>query len=214
MKIVVLGAFGRSGSAVVAEAEKRGHEVLAVGHHKHDDLNFAHELIKDTRELTKDDLAGADVVVDAISAWTPDTFPVHTATVSHVANLLAGTKTRYVKVGGTGTMYINPDHTQEFKDWENYPAKLKPLASALSATLQRLRSYSNIAWTFVCPALNFKIENPVTGQYQVAGEDFALPDLLKTEMSYADFAHAIVDMLESGGYVRQRVMVYRLPAEG
>ncbi|BAN73654.1 putative truncated NADH-flavin reductase [Lacticaseibacillus casei DSM 20011 = JCM 1134 = ATCC 393] len=30
MKIAVLGATGRAGSAIVAEAQRRGHEVLAV----------------------------------------------------------------------------------------------------------------------------------------------------------------------------------------
>ena len=30
MKIAVLGATGRAGSAIVAEARKRGHDVLAV----------------------------------------------------------------------------------------------------------------------------------------------------------------------------------------
>lgn len=30
MKIAVLGATGRAGSAIVAEARRRGHEVLAV----------------------------------------------------------------------------------------------------------------------------------------------------------------------------------------
>ena len=52
MNIIVLGAFGHAGRTIVAEAEKRGHHVLAVGHRKHDDITFSSELIKSTLDLT------------------------------------------------------------------------------------------------------------------------------------------------------------------
>ncbi|VDG24734.1 hypothetical protein [Lactiplantibacillus mudanjiangensis] len=32
MKIALIGAFGKTGQAIIEEATKRGHDVLAIGH--------------------------------------------------------------------------------------------------------------------------------------------------------------------------------------
>lgn len=69
MKLMVLGAFGKSGQMIVKEAEKRGHEVIAVAHRKHDDVDFKNELIKNTVDLTGPDLTGVDAVIDAIRSF-------------------------------------------------------------------------------------------------------------------------------------------------
>ncbi|MFD1671271.1 NAD(P)-dependent oxidoreductase [Agrilactobacillus yilanensis] len=207
MKIIVIGAYGKSGRELVATAEKNGHDVLAVAHRKHADIKFKHELIKSGLDLTAADIAGYDVIIDAISAWTPDTFPIHTDTAMHIAHLIKGTTTRYIKIGGAGTMYINDEHTKMLRDWSDYPEANLPLAEVLITNLDRIRSYSDMAWTYVTPAFNYDPDGKYTGQYQIAGEDMNLNTLLKSYISYKDMAKAIIDLVEQQRYIRQRIIV-------
>lgn len=207
MKFAVIGAFGKSGQAIIREAKQRGHTVLAIAHRDHPDITLGADrlLIKDLFDLTKADLADVDAVIDAVSAWTPATFAVHTTGISHLASLLAGTATRYLKVGGAGTLYINVEHTQMLKDRADYPADWLPLADVLVASLNRLRSYSNLAWTYVTPAFNYDATGAATGHYHVDGEDYLATDDADSYISYADYATGMLDLLESGRYVRQRI---------
>lgn len=207
MKIAVIGAFGKSGQAIIREANHRGHTVLAIAHRDHPEVALKYDqlLIKDLFDLTKNDLAGVDAVIDAVSAWTPETFAVHTAGISHLAQLLTGTTTRYLKVGGAGTLYINAEHTQMLKDRTDYPTEWGPLADALVASLDRLRSYSNLVWTYVTPAFNYDATGTATGQYHVDGEDYRAINDDDSYISYADYATGMIDVLESGKYIRQRI---------
>ncbi|WP_143463557.1 NAD(P)-dependent oxidoreductase [Levilactobacillus enshiensis] len=143
--------------------------------------------------------------MDAVSAWTPATFAVHTDGISHIAQILANTKTRYLKVGGAGTLYINADHTRMLKDREDYPQDWLPLADVLVASLARLRSYSNLAWTYVTPAFNYDAEGSATGNYHIDGEDYLAKNDADSYISYADFAMGILDVLEQQTYIRQRI---------
>lgn len=207
MKIAVIGAFGKSGQAIIHEAHQRGHQVLAIAHRDHPEVTLPYDqlLIKDLFDLTKTDLTGVDAVIDAVSAWTPETFAVHTTGISHLAQLLAGTTTRYLKVGGAGTLYINAEHTQMLKDRADYPTDWLPLADALVASLDRLRSYSNLAWTYVTPAFNYDATGAATGHYHVDGENYLATNDDDSYISYADYATGMLDLLENGQYVRQRI---------
>ena len=70
-KVAIIGANGKSGSALVAEALKQGYDVTGFARnkeYKNDAIKLVH---KDVFELSKADLAGFDVVISAIAAWTP-----------------------------------------------------------------------------------------------------------------------------------------------
>lgn len=204
MKIAIIGAYGKSGRALVSAAEKHGHTVLAIGRHPHNP-QFAHFLIKDLMQLTTADLAGYDAVIDATSAWTPATFSLHTDGVSHIANLLRGTQTRYLKIGGAGTLYLNNSHTKMLKDRSDYPQKLMPLVNALVASLARIRSYSDVKWTYVTPAFNYDPDGTETGKFRVAGEEYQASSDDDSYISYADFAIGMIQIIEQGTYIRQRI---------
>ena len=206
MKIIVLGAYGKSGRAIVTEAEKRGHNVLAVARRKHDDISYEQELIKSTVELTEEDITDYDVIIDGISAWTTDTFHIHKDTIFHIANLISGTNKRYIKIGGTSTTYINKEHTKQFKDWDGFPKESLPRGEALAESLRYLRTFSNMAWTYATPAYNFDANGKPTGKYTVKYEELDLEDIPSSYISYADFATALIDSVENKTYIRQRVI--------
>lgn len=73
--------------------------MLAVVRKKHND-DFQNTLEKDLMELTKEDLAGADAIANAVSAWKPETFSIHTDGISHLHELIKGTDTKLLMMGG------------------------------------------------------------------------------------------------------------------
>ena len=65
MKIAVVAANGRVAKKVIAEALSRGHEVVAFGRHAENDTPAKKYVQKDLFDLTREDLAGFDAVIDA-----------------------------------------------------------------------------------------------------------------------------------------------------
>ena len=93
MKIAVVAANGKAGQLIVKEALAQGLDVTAIVRHTNHSL--AQRVIeKDLFDLTRDDLAGFDAVVDAFGAWTPETLPLHSSSLKHLCDTLSGTKVR------------------------------------------------------------------------------------------------------------------------
>ena len=69
MKIAVVAANGRAAQKIVKEAQDRGFEVTAFGRGDENKSGAATYISKDIMDLTKDDLAGFDAVVDGFGAW-------------------------------------------------------------------------------------------------------------------------------------------------
>lgn len=208
MKIAVVAANGREGQLVVKEAVERGHDVTAVV--RGDNKTVAKNVVvKDLFNLTAADLAGFDVVVDAFGAWTPETLPQHSSSLKHLCDILSGVNTRLIVVGGAGSLYVNPEHTTQLKDLPTFPAEFKPLAEAQGKALEELRERSDVKWTFISPAADFQADGERTGKYLLAGEQFTLNSRNESIISYADYAIAMVDEIESGKHIQQRISVVR-----
>lgn len=116
MKIAVLGATGRAGSAIVAEARRRGHEVLAV---VRDPQKAADRLgatvatlVKEPLVLTEDDLDSVDAVVDALSVpWGSGRGYLHLDFATHLVSLLRNSDTLAVFILGSASLAMpGADH--------------------------------------------------------------------------------------------------------
>ena len=182
MKVAVVCSNGKVGKLVVAEAQAAGLEVtgFARGENKSGAKNFVQ---KDLFALTKDDLAGFDVVVDAFGAWAEPDLPNHSKSLAHLCDLLSGTKTRLIVVGGAGSLYVNKEHTAQVMDGESFPDAFKPLASAQGKALSELRKRDDVQWTFISP-----------------GESI---------ISYADYAAALVEEIVKGKHIKERISLVR-----
>lgn len=137
-KIAVVAANGKAGRLIVKEAVERGFGVTAFTRSENQSAAQA-SVVKDLMDLTAEDLAGFDVVVDAFGAWTPETLPQHSTTLAHLCDALSGTDTRLLVVGGAGSLYVNPEHTATVADGPDFPEVFKPLASAMATALAELR---------------------------------------------------------------------------
>ena len=208
MKIAVVCANGKAGKLIVKEAADRGLDVTAVV--RGENHSAALKVIeKDLFDLTAADLAGFDVVIDAFGAWTEETLPLHSTSLKHLCDLLSGTDTRLLVVGGAGSLYVNPEHTATVSEGAGFPDAFKPLAAAMAKALTELRSRSDVKWTYVSPARDFQAEGEPTGTNLLGGEELTLNSRGESIISYADYAIAVIDEAVNGSHTQQRISVVR-----
>ncbi len=209
MKMAIVAANGKAGKLIAAEAVGRGIDVTAFirGENK----SAAQSAVqKDALSLTRDDLAAFDVVVDSVGGWTADTIGAIPAVAKHLAEVLSGTQTRLIVVGGAGSLFVNKEHTACVADGPTFPADWKPLASAHAEALAALRVTANLKWTYVSPACDFRADEPRTGEYKLGGEELTMSSNGDSVVGYADYAIAIVDeALSSMPHIAQRISVVR-----
>lgn len=208
MKIAVVCANGKAGKLIVKEALNRGMDVTAVvrGENK---TEATQVMQKDLFDLTAADLKDFTVVIDAFGAWTPETLPLHSTSLKHLCDVLSGTDTRLLVVGGAGSLYLNPEHTAQVMDGPDFPDVFKPLAANMGKALAELRERKDVQWTYLSPAGDFQAEGERTGKYILGGEELTLNDRGESVISYADYAIAMVDEAEHGGHIQQRISVVR-----
>ena len=206
MKIAVVCANGKEGKLLVKEALDRGLDVTAVV--RGENRSAAEQVIaKDLFQLTAEDLKGFDVVIDAFGAWTEETLPQHSTSLKHLCDILSGTDTRLLVVGGAGSLYVNPEHTVQVADGPDFPDAFKPLASAMAKALNELRGREDVRWTYVSPAADFQADGARTGKYILGGEELTVNARGESVISYADYAAAMIDEAVKGGHIRERISV-------
>lgn len=207
--IAVVAADGRVARKVITEAVNRGFAVTAFGRRDENTTDAQKYVKKDIFDLTRDDLAGFDAVVDAFGAWTEETLPQHSTTLAHLCDVLSGTDTRLLIVGGAGSLYVNPEHTITVSQTPDFPDSFKPLASAMAKALGELRKRSDVKWTYISPAGDFQADGKRTGRYLLGGEELKLNERGESIISYADYAIAMVDEIEKGHHEKERISVVR-----
>lgn len=207
MKIAVICANGKAGKLIAEEAARRGHDVTAVvrGENK---SAAPKAVIRDVFDITADDLKGFDAVVDAFGAWTPEALPQHGTSLAHICGAMSGSAARLYVVGGAGSLYLDAEHKTRLMDAPNFPDIFKPLASNMGEALDELRARKDVTWTYLSPAADFRADGERTGKYKLAGEEFAANAKGESFISYADYAAAMLDVIESGKYADERISVY------
>lgn len=208
MKLAIVCANGKAGKLITAEAVNRGLDVTAVV--RGENNTVADKVLnKDLFDLTAEDLKGFDVVIDAFGAWTEDTLPLHSTSLAKLCDVLSGTDTRLLVVGGAGSLYVNPEHTACVSDGPDFPDVFKPLAAAMAKALGELRKRSDVKWTYISPAGDFQADGERSGKYILGGEELTLNSKGESIISYADYAIAMVDEAVNGNHIGQRISVVR-----
>ena len=203
-KFLVVAANGKAGQKIVTELMARGLDVT-VAVRQANKTQASQVIIKDLFDLTAADVSNFDVVIDAFGAWAPEALPQHTSSLEHLAAILAP-NARLLVVGGAGSLYLDASHTAALKDSDGFPEAFKPLASAMGEGLARLRTL-DVDWTYLSPAADFVADGEQTGHYVIEGEVLTTDDKGVSQLSYADYATAVVDIATSGRYHRERVSV-------
>lgn len=208
MKITIIGATGFVGSALLAEALSRGHEVTAIVR------NGSRVPAGPTvREVDASDAAalepalkGQDVVISAFNGgWgDPDIYTKHRKGSTAIATAAAKAGTRLIVVGGAGSLYA-PDGSQ-FVDSDAFPAEWRDGARAARDHLAELKAGSGLDWTFVSPPFEL-VPGERTGKYRVGGDTPVFDEAGASRISVADLAVAILDEAERPTHRGQRFTV-------
>ena len=206
MKLMVIGSNGKAAKEIIKEAKSRGLEVVGVARsaNQNEGIEF---IQKDLFDLTKEDVANVDVVIDAFGAWTPETLPLHTESLKKLGDLVANTEKRLLVVGGAGSLYVDDTLTTQLSQTPDFPESYLPVANAMRESLVYLRTRDDVNWTYVSPAADFQAEGKRTGDYLLAGEVFTVNDLGESVISYADYAIAMVDEAQKGHHIKERISV-------
>ena len=206
MRVAVVAANGKAGRLITEEAVNRGMDVTAVVRGENKTMAKG-AIIKDLFDLTKEDLDGFDVVVNAYGSWAPDTASTICDANMHLVNLLKGSDKRLVIVGGAGSLFVNPEHTKTVVDVTPFPEAAMPVVNAHGKLLEELRKVDDVNWTYVSPAGDFQADGARTGKYILGGEELVLNSKGESVISYADYAIAMVDEIESGKHIKERISV-------
>ena len=168
MRIAVIGATGKAGKLIVQEAVNRSHEVTAISRRPHPNTPAQHTLVKNVTDLTTTDFKAVDVVISALGSQQI------VELTTHLGQILSGTDTRLVVIGGTGTLYTTPARTERLVDSPDFPAEYRKYAEAHAAASASLRGITGLKWTAISPAANFLPDAPARHDYEFAGDVFTV----------------------------------------
>ncbi|MER2174275.1 MAG: NAD(P)-dependent oxidoreductase [Carnobacterium sp.] len=209
MKIGIIGATGKSGSKISAEALIRGHEVIPLVRNasKLTESKDSRYIEKDLYDLDFDDIKELDVVVDAFNA-PQGKEELHQTSLAHIVSLIQGHDApRLIVVGGAGSLYIDDTNTTRLMDTATFPEEAKPTALNMAKAFELLSQTEDINWTYLSPSAFFNPEGKRTGNYQLGQDTLLTNSEGESEVSYADFALALVDEIENQQFINQRITV-------
>ena len=209
-RITVIGGTGYAGSAIVAEAAARGHQVTALSRSLPEapipNVTYVQGDATDEATLSAP-IAEADVVVGAIAPRGPlaATFRDVYRTMARLADV-AGVP--LFVVGGYSSLRPAPGADRFVTDLSHIPTELHDEIRAGAALIieDLPATPATLDWVFVSPALRFGARMPGErlGRYRL-GDDVAIQPEDGGAISAVDYAVGFVDLIENGDHHRAHV---------
>ena len=211
--VLLIGATGFVGSAVLNELVSRGHKVTAV-------VRNIEKLTKsDLVDAVKEDVANVDAIAklaegkDAIiSAYNPGWTNPDIATLisENYPKILEAAKKsgveRLLIVGGAGTLFCAPG--LRVVDSGAIPEEImggvRPLGDFY---LNTLMNENDIDWVFFSPAGVFDQQGKKTGNYRLGKNDLIVDAEGNSHISVQDYADAMVNELEKPAHHKERFTI-------
>ena len=211
--VVLIGASGFVGSAILNEALNRGHKVTAVV------LNPEKITVSDTNltvimadatdpEILAGLAAGKDAVISAYNpGWgNPRQYE---ETLENYPKIVEGVKRAGVKrlliVGGAGTLFVKSG--VRLIDTGTLPEAWLPGVKSLGEFyLDTLTQEKDIDWVFFSPAGNLGNMGPGlrTGKYRLGKDEMLFDEKGESFISVEDYAVAMIDELEQENHHQER----------
>ena len=212
-EIVLIGASGFVGSAILAEALDRGHKVRAVVRHP-EKITTVHKNLKviqgdvSLSDTVTDLFEGADAVISAYNpGWQNPAIAEETTKVYRY--ILDGVRQsgvdRFLVVGGAGSLFIS--HGIRLMDAGVMPEFILPAVRALADIyLIDLMPEKSIDWVFFSPAGNLE-PGLRTGKFRLGKDDLIVNEAGESKISVQDYAVAMIDELEKPAHHRERFTI-------
>jgi uncharacterized protein len=211
MKIALIGASGKIGSRILAEAIARGHAVTGIVRKPETGITLPNLTWAKADVLHTDELAelirGHDAVISAFGIdWLrPETYPLYGKAADSIirATKKAGVK-RLINVGGAGSLEAAPG--VQIVDTPEFPAMWKAGADEQRKSLEIFRQEKNLDWTFFSPALVIE-PGEKKGGFRIGKDNPVFDEKGNSHISYDDYASALLDELENPQFIKQRFTV-------
>lgn len=208
MNIAIIGASGRQGTALLKEAMRRGHDVTAI---VRDESRLKAQpssvLEKDILSLTTKDLAWFDVVIDAFGVFDKNMLYLHSTTLKHLAGILHDSVTRLLVVGGASSLYVDKSKHIRLLDSLGIAEDNTSVPGAMALAFDKLKTVDDVNWTYLSPPQDFSPDIENTGNYKTGHNYLLFNSEGKSEISYDDYAIAMIDEAEDAAHVKQRFTV-------
>lgn len=209
-KVAVIGATGFVGKQVVNELSNRGYVVSAIARDSSkveakDSVTAISADVNNVEELAKV-LEGNDAVINTFNAgWTnPNLYNDFLNGSKNIEKAVeeSGVK-RFITVGGAGSLFIDGN---QLVDGPDFPADIKPGATAARDYLNEIKKNETLDWTFFSPAIEMHqgTAGVRKGTYRTALENPVFDADGRSILSVEDVAVALVDELEQNNFVKQR----------
>lgn len=212
-RITVVGGTGYAGSAIVAEAARRGHEVVSVSRSVPAEEARVEGVRYETGSLVDADVRaravdGAEVVVSSLSPRGELDGRI-VEVDRELAALAEQHGARFVVVGGYSSLRLEEGGPRQAETGQ-IPPEYAGEALQMNEVLGELLGGSeSLEFLFVSPAMQFGAYAPgeALGRYRVGGEVAFTDDAGVSAVSGADFALAIVDEIEKPAHRREHISV-------
>ena len=209
-RITVIGGTGYAGSAIVAEAAARGHQVTALSRSLPDapipNVTYVQGDAADEAALSAP-IEGADVVVGALAPRGPLAGTLRDV-YGTIARLADAAGVPLFVAGGYSSLRPAPGADRFVTDLSHIPAELHDeIRTGAALIVEDLPATpATLNWVFVSPALRFGAHMPGErlGRYRL-GDDVAVQPEDGGAISAADYALGLVDLIEKGDHHRAQV---------
>ena len=227
--VLLIGATGFVGSAILNEALLRGHNVTAIARRsaqrdallaKNPEKVKAHEglTVINIDATNPDELAKAVKGMDAvISAYNPgwQNPRQYEETLENYPKIVEGCKKAGVRrlliVGGAGTLFVKPG--VRLIDTGTLPENWLPGVKSLGEFyLNTLMQEHDIDWIFFSPAGNLgdmgaNGPGKRTGKFRLGKDDMIFDADGNSFISVEDYAYAMIDELEQENHHQERFTI-------
>jgi uncharacterized protein len=212
-RILLIGASGFIGSAILKEALERNHLVTALVRHP-EKIKLVHKnLVIKTGDVflskvVSEAAKGADAVISAYNpGWrNPD---IAADTTRGYLSILEGVRhagvKRFLVVGGAGSLFISPG--KRLMDSGVIPDSFLPAVKALADFyLITLEAEKIIDWVFFSPAGIIE-PGERTNKFRLGKDDMIVNSNGESRISVQDYAVAMIDELENPSHHRERFTI-------
>ena len=203
--IILIGASGFVGSAILEEALNRGHKVTALVRNpekiqvKNENLTVLAVDATDVEALSKV-AAGKDTVISAYNpGWGNPR--LYEEILENYPKIIEGVKKagvqRLLVVGGAGVLYVQPG--MRLMDSGTLPAELMPAVNGEGELFLNVLSKDNdIDWVYFAPPANLGNmgKGIRTGKYRLGTDTLLVDEKGDSFISVEDYAVAMIDELE------------------
>lgn len=214
--VILIGASGFVGSAILNEALSRGHKVTAIAR-RPEKISASHPNLT----VVKGDATDPDTLAElangmdaVISAYNPgwSNPRQYEETLENYPKIVEGTKRAGVRrlliVGGAGTLFVAPG--LRLVDTGDLPAEWLPGVKSMGEFyLDCLMKEKEVDWIFFSPAGNLgnmgqNGPGERTGKFRLGKDDMLFDEKGNSFISVEDYACAMIDELEQENHHRER----------